>query len=254
MSTQFLPVGWPQSSDWTSRLKTYFSGDEFQGLCKFVDQERAEHTIYPAAEDVFAAFKTPYSKTNVVILGQDPYHGPGQAHGLSFSVRQPGDADGEVAQGSTKPMKFPPSLRNIFKELGEDLGEDADSFADADDLTSWAEQGVFLLNTVLTVRRGEANSHRKRGWEQFTDHVISLLNQRSEGIVFILWGKPAQKKTKLIDCDRHAVITSAHPSPLSAHRGFFGSKPFSRCNAALVEFGHPEIQWTSITRSPSAGV
>ena len=235
MNSQFLPVGWPESSDWTAKLESYFSNDQFQTLCEFVEHERATQTIYPASEDVFAAFKTPFAETKVVILGQDPYHGPGQAHGLSFSVRQSSSTDGK-----SKP-KFPPSLKNIFKELASDFGEG--SLPESGDLTFWAKQGVFLLNTVLTVRSGEANSHRKRGWEQFTDHVIVQLNQRPEGLVFILWGKSAENKTKLIDCDRHVVIASAHPSPLSAHRGFFGSKPFSRCNEALLKLGHSQIQW-----------
>jgi len=242
MSNQFLPAGWPESSDWTSKLESYFAKDEFQALCKFVEHERATQTIYPAPEDVFTAFRTPFEKTKVVILGQDPYHGPDQAHGLSFSVRE---SSSQSADGQSKPIKHPPSLKNIFKELASDLGEESDGLPASGDLTSWAQQGVFLLNAVLTVRGGEANSHRKRGWEQFTDHVIAQLNQRTQGLVFILWGKSAEKKTKLIDCDRHAVITSAHPSPLSAHRGFFGSKPFSRCNEALSQFGHQEIQWTT---------
>lgn len=242
MSAQFLPPGWPESSDWTSQLESYFSDDGFQALCKFVEQERVTQTIYPAPADVYTAFRTPFAKTKVVILGQDPYHGPGQAHGLSFSVRE---SSSQTADGRSKPVKLPPSLRNIFKELASDLGEDSDDLPASGDLTSWAQQGVFLLNAVLTVRSGEANSHRKRGWEQFTDHVIAQLNQRAQRLVFILWGKSAEKKTKLIDCDRHAVITSPHPSPLSAHRGFFGSKPFSRCNEALSQFGHPEIQWTT---------
>ena len=242
MSAQFLPVGWPESSDWTSRLESHFSDDGFQALCKFVEQERATQTIFPAPEDVFTAFETPFAETKVVILGQDPYHGPGQAHGLSFSVRDSISEDGQLL-----PTKLPPSLKNIFKELASDLGGDWDGLPASGDLTSWAQQGVFLLNTVLTVRSGEANSHRKRGWEKFTDHVIVQLNQRTQGLVFILWGKPAEKKTKLIDSDRHAVITSAHPSPLSAHRGFFGSKPFSRCNEALTQFGHPEILWNTPT-------
>lgn len=241
MSDQFLPLGWPESSDWTAKLESHFSEPEFQALCKFVELERAEQTIYPALDDVFTAFDlTPYAKTKVVILGQDPYHGPGQAHGLSFSVR---DADSQSVGGQTNPTKLPPSLKNIFKELASDLKPDSDGLPTSGDLTSWATQGVFLLNTVLTVRCGEANSHRKRGWEQFTDQVITQLNQRS-GLVFILWGKSAEKKIELIDADRHAVITSAHPSPLSAHRGFLGSKPFSRCNEALLKLGLSEIQWT----------
>ena len=238
MSAPFLPPGWPESSDWTPRLESHFSDPEFQSLCQFVQQERAEQTIFPEPEDVFTAFDlTPFEKTKVVILGQDPYHGPGQAHGLSFSVLDP-------SEGQFNPTKLPPSLKNIFKEIASDLEQDSAGLPTSGDLTSWAQQGVFLLNAVLTVRSGEANSHRKRGWEKFTDRVIGELNQRDQGLVFILWGKSAEKKTKLIDTDRHVVITSAHPSPLSAHRGFFGSKPFSRCNEALIQLGHSEIQWT----------
>ena len=169
---------------------------------------------------------TPYEKVKVVILGQDPYHGVNQAHGLSFSV-QPG-------------VKIPPSLNNIYKELQSDLGI---SPVKHGNLVSWAKQGVLLLNTVLTVREGQAYSHRDKGWEILTDKIIEKLNEREKPIVFILWGKPAQEKMKMIDKSRHIILTSAHPSPLSAHRGFLGSKPFSKTNDALMALGETPIDW-----------
>ncbi len=194
---------------------------------EFLVDEYSTKTVYPEKDDIFNALQyTDYDEVKVVILGQDPYHGPGQAHGLSFSV-QPG-------------VKIPPSLRNIFKELNEDLGC---NIPDNGYLKKWADQGVLLLNTVLTVREGEANSHRGKGWEQFTDKVISLLNEREKPVIFILWGKPAQSKLKLIDESKHKIIKSAHPSPLSAKRGFFGSKPFSRVNKMLREQDDQEIDW-----------
>ncbi|MDG1872571.1 MAG: uracil-DNA glycosylase [Mariniblastus sp.] len=223
-----LPAHWPVQTDWTPHLQPHFNLPEFQSLCEFVATERAQQTIYPIPENVFSAFRlTPLSETKVVILGQDPYHGPDQAHGLSFSV------EGE--------MKLPPSLRNIYKELQSDLGIDQPKHGN---LTSWAHQGVFLLNTVLTVRQGQANSHRKKGWEQFTNEVIEQLSSQGNRIVFILWGKPAEKKAKLIDQERHAIIKSVHPSPLSAYRGFFGSQPFSQANAALRKFQRQEVDWS----------
>ena len=227
MTAPVYPTGWPIESDWTHRLEAHFEKPGFQSLCAFVDSERQSQTVYPAAENVFNAFcLTSLAQTKVVILGQDPYHGPRQAHGLSFSV----ESD----------VKLPPSLKNIYREFGDDLGRQPPA---SGNLTSWAEQGVFLLNTVLTVRQGEANSHRKQGWESFTDEVIAQLNAHSDGIVFILWGKPAEKKAVLIDRRRHAVISSPHPSPLSAHRGFFGSQPFSRANEALREHGRQQVVW-----------
>ena len=223
---------WPQSSgsgisnDWTERLADHLESQSFQSLSEFIANEYETHTVFPTRENIFGAFElTSYADTKVVILGQDPYHGPGQAHGLSFSVL--GD------------MKLPPSLRNIFKELASDLDCVPPT---AGNLTAWAEQGVLMLNTVLTVRSAEANSHRKRGWETFTDSVITSLNDHPRSIVFILWGKPAEKKSALID-DRHCKIISPHPSPLSAHRGFFGSRPFSAANMALKDFSRSEIQW-----------
>ena len=176
---------------------------------------------------IWEAFElTPYNKVKVVILGQDPYHGPDQAHGLSFSVQ--------------KGVKLPPSLVNIYKELQDDLGI---PIAKHGDLTSWAKQGVFLLNTVLTVRSGEANSHRGKGWELLTDAVIRALNEREEPVVFILWGNASIAKKVFIDTTKHVVITSPHPSPLSSYRGFFGSKPFSKTNEALKSFGMEPIDW-----------
>ena len=228
-------LDWPTDSDWTTRLQASFEAPYFADLISFIEQERASKTVYPQSKDVFNAFRlTSFANTKVVILGQDPYHGPGQAHGLSFSV-----------QAGTK---IPPSLKNIYKELVEDLNIPV---ATTGDLTSWAEQGVLLLNTVLTVRDGEANSHRKQGWEQFTDDVIVALGEQTESkIVFLLWGKPAEKKVKLIG-DQHAIITSPHPSPLSAHRGFFGSRPFSRINQTLAESGRTTIRWESVFESSS---
>lgn len=177
-------------------------------------------------DQVFAAFHAcPLDKVKVVILGQDPYHGPGQAHGLSFSV--------------SPEVPIPPSLRNIYKELNSDLGIEVPSHGN---LKHWAEQGVLLLNNVLTVEQGKAGSHHKKGWENFTDSVIEVLNQR-QGLVFILWGSPAQKKAKVVSKDRHLVLESVHPSPLSSYRGFFGSKPFSKTNDYLVAHGHKAIDW-----------
>lgn len=227
MSVREYPVGWPVESDWTRYLEPHFQRPDFQSLCAFVDVERQSETVFPAAENVFNAFRlTSLAETKVVILGQDPYHAPHQAHGLSFSVEND--------------VKLPPSLKNIYREYGDDLGREPPV---SGNLTSWATQGVFLLNTVLTVRQGDAHSHRQQGWESFTDEVIVQLDARSNGVVFILWGKPAEKKSDLIDPRRHVVITSPHPSPLSAYRGFFGSRPFSRANEALRELGRPQIDW-----------
>jgi uracil-DNA glycosylase len=227
MIVRDYPSGWPIRSDWTTRLNAHFQAPGFQKLCTFVEQERQSQTVYPSAENVFTAFRlTSYAETKVVILGQDPYHGPRQAHGLSFSVEND--------------MKLPPSLNNIYREFCDDLGLESPA---SGNLTMWAKQGVFLLNTVLTVRQGQANSHRDQGWESFTDEVIAQLNARSDGVVFILWGKPAEKKAELIDRHRHVIITSPHPSPLSAHRGFYGSRPFSKANEALQKLGRPQVVW-----------
>ncbi|MBP1154756.1 MULTISPECIES: uracil-DNA glycosylase [unclassified Paenibacillus] len=214
-------------NDWADLLGEEFQEAYFIGLEQFLKQEYGLHTVYPIMHDIFNALHyTSYADTKVVILGQDPYHGPGQAHGLSFSVK-PG-------------MPAPPSLQNMFKELKSDLGY---TIPDNGYLVRWAEQGVLLLNTVLTVRAGEANSHKGKGWESFTDRVIRLLNQREEPVVFILWGSHAQKKMELITEGRHCILRSVHPSPLSAHRGFFGSRPFSSANAFLQSIGNPPIDW-----------
>lgn len=213
--------------DWYPITAPLMEQEFFENLDFFVQQEYASQTIYPPREQLYTAFElTGFEETKVLILGQDPYHGPEQAHGLSFSV-------------SSETAKFPPSLRNIFKELKSDLGVHRENR----NLSDWAQQGVLLLNTVLTVRAGQAASHRGKGWESFTDGIITALNKRSEPVVFILWGGDAKKKLPLIDQAHHRVITSAHPSPLSAYHGFFGSKPFSRINNYLIEIGRNPICW-----------
>jgi uracil-DNA glycosylase len=228
-----LADGLPQ--DWRAVLADELKKDYFQSLQEFVAAERAAHTVFPPEEDVFNAFKlAPYERVKVLLLGQDPYHDDGQAHGLCFSVR-PG-------------VKAPPSLVNIFKELQSDLGC---KIPDNGHLTPWAEQGVMLLNAVLTVRAHEPASHKERGWETFTDAVISALNRRQQPLVFVLWGAYAQKKSSLIDANRHRVVTAAHPSPLSAKK-FFGSKPFSAVNKALEEFGTTPINWQLLDISGDA--
>ncbi|RFU67968.1 uracil-DNA glycosylase [Bacillus sp. V59.32b] len=214
-------------NDWQKVLSDEFTKDYYKRLREFLKQEYSNHTIYPTAGDIFNALHlTPYEKVKVVILGQDPYHGPNQAHGLSFSVK-PG-------------VRMPPSLKNIFKELHDDLDC---TIPNNGYLVEWAEQGVLLLNTVLTVREGEANSHRGKGWENFTNKVITSLSDRDKPMVFVLWGKPAQSKIPLIDASKHHIITSVHPSPLSARRGFFGSRPFSQVNDCLRAWGEDEIDW-----------
>ena len=196
-------------------------------LQQFVRDERKKYTVFPPDKEVFAALHlTPYEKVSVLILGQDPYHDDGQAHGLCFSVRP------EVA--------IPPSLQNIYKELRDDLGC---QIPNNGCLTPWAEQGVLLLNAVLTVRAHQANSHQGKGWENFTDAIIRAVNDKPDRVVFVLWGAYARKKAPLIDTSRHIIIQSAHPSPLSASNGFFGSRPFSKINAALLTAGKPEIDW-----------
>jgi uracil-DNA glycosylase len=218
---------WPNQSDWSDHLQKWFDSEAARSLSNFVDQQRQDETVFPPADSVFNAFRlTSWSNTKVVILGQDPYHGPGQAHGLSFSV-------GKSAE------RFPPSLRNIFKELASDLGC---PIPQTSNLEPWARQGVLLLNTVLTVRSGEAHAHKNRGWESFTDAVIESLNSHSAKIVFLLWGKSAEKKAFLI-ADRHIQLVAPHPSPLSAHRGFFGSRPFSNANEMLARQGLDTIDW-----------
>lgn len=215
-------------TDWNPLLRNEFAKPYWAELQRFVADERAQHAVYPRADDVFAALhRTPYEDVKVVILGQDPYHGPGQAHGLCFSV-----PDG-IAQ--------PPSLRNILVELESDLGIPAPANGN---LEAWADQGVLLLNTTLTVRAHAAASHQRHGWETFTDQVIRVVNDKPDRVVFILWGAAARRKRELIDTTRHVIIASAHPSPLSASKGFFGSKPFSRANAALVEAGRAPVDWS----------
>lgn len=215
------------SNDWQELLEDEFQKEYYIKLRNFLKDEYNRYTIYPNMYDIFNALHyTSYKDVKVVIIGQDPYHGPNQAHGLSFSVK-PG-------------VKIPPSLKNIYKELNEDIGCKIPSHGH---LTKWANQGVLLLNASLTVRAASASSHSKVGWQIFTDKVISLLNEREEPIVFILWGNYAISKTKLITNDRHFIIKSVHPSPLSASRGFFGSKPFSKTNEFLNINNMEEIDW-----------
>ena len=198
----------------------------FRQLSHFLHQEYQSKTIYPPREQVFSAFACNLNDVRVIIIGQDPYHGPGQANGLAFSVH-PG-------------VTIPPSLRNIFKEIHDDVGA---PIPNSGDLTRWTKQGVLLLNNTLTVEAHQAGSHRGHGWETFTKHIIEYLNANSDHLVFILWGRDARSKKELIDTSRHLVIESAHPSPLSAHNGFFGSKCFSRCNEQLKKWGKPPINW-----------
>lgn len=217
----------PLPPSWSQVLTEEFDQPYFGQLQEFLQAERQSHIIFPPEEYVFSAFElTPYDQVNVLLLGQDPYHDHNQAHGLCFSV-----------QPDIKP---PRSLVNIFKEMQADIGVNIPNHGH---LISWAKQGVLMLNAVLTVRAHEANSHKNKGWEKFTDAVIKKVNQKRSPVIFVLWGGYAQKKLKLIDTQRHTVIQSAHPSPLSAHNGFFGSKPFSAINNALKSFGHPEIDW-----------
>ena len=213
--------------NWEELFRQEEQKEYYRKLMQFLDEEYAQKTIYPPREDVFTCFTScPLQDVKVVILGQDPYHQPQQAHGLCFSVR--------------KGVPVPRSLKNIYRELKDDLGVDAPSHGC---LLEWARQGVFLMNTVMTVREGEAYSHNKKGWEVFTDTVISVLNKQEQGIVFVLWGNHAQKKARLITGAQHRIIQSAHPSPLSASRGFFGSKPFSTINTCLKELGKMPIDW-----------
>jgi uracil-DNA glycosylase len=212
--------------DWRAVLADEMKQPYFRALKEFVDEERGEHTVYPPEGDVFNAFKyTPYEEVKVLLLGQDPYHGPNQAHGLCFSVK-PG-------------VRPPPSLRTMLKELHNDVGC---AVPNNGYLVPWAEQGVMLLNAVLTVRAGEPASHAGKGWERFTDAVIRALNQRPRPLVFALWGGYAQKKKKLIEAPPHRVVTAAHPSPLSAKK-FLGSKPYSAINWALEELSEEPIAW-----------
>lgn len=212
---------------WRPALAAELEKDYFRALTEFVDGERALYDVFPPDEDVFRAFElTSIEDVRVLLLGQDPYHDDGQAHGLCFSVR--------------KGVSIPPSLRNMYSELQSDLGIEPPHHGY---LASWAEQGVLMLNAVLTVRAHQPNSHKNQGWETFTDAVIRAVDRRPSPVVFVLWGGYAKKKKKLIDASRHTVIESAHPSPLSARSGFFGSKPYSKINAALKAAGAPEIDW-----------
>lgn len=216
-------------ASWKQRIGDYLDRPDMLVLSAFLrDEKAAGKLIYPPGPDIFNAFDhTPFDKVRVVILGQDPYHGPGQAHGLSFSV-QPG-------------VRVPPSLQNIFKEIEGSLGIPRPAHGC---LTSWADQGVLLLNAVLTVEAGQAGSHQKKGWEGFTDAAIDALNRERDGLVFMLWGSHAQKKGQLIDASRHLVLRSVHPSPLSAHRGFLGCGHFAQANAYLEAEGQAPINWS----------
>jgi uracil-DNA glycosylase len=215
------------TTDWNPVLRDEFSKPYWVDLQAFVAEERRHHPVHPPADEVFAALHlTAYRDVKVLILGQDPYHGPGQAHGLCFSVR--------------RGVPIPPSLRNIYAELRDDLGIEPPNHGCLD---AWARQGVLLLNATLTVRAGAAGSHQKRGWETFTDQVIRAVDAKPERVVFVLWGASARRKRDLIDRNRHVIIESAHPSPLSARNGFFGSRPFSRTNEALVAAGRAPVDW-----------
>lgn len=215
------------ANDWLEPLKPEFSKPYYRKLYQTVNEEYRTHQIFPPADDIFNAFAlTPLHEVKVVILGQDPYHGEGQAHGLCFSVKPD--------------VEIPPSLVNIYKELQDDCGCEIPNNGY---LTKWAKQGVLLLNTVLTVRAHQANSHRGIGWEEFTDAAIRILNEQNRPMVFILWGRPAQMKKSMLTNPQHMIIESPHPSPLSAYRGFFGSRPFSRTNKFLREHGLQEIDW-----------
>lgn len=215
------------SESWKNILQEEFEKSYFKDLTRFVKAAYKNHTCYPQEKDIFAAFKAcSFENLKVVIIGQDPYHGKGQANGLCFSVQDS--------------IKHPPSLVNIFKELQTDVGK---VFPVSGDLSAWAQQGVLLLNATLTVQESEAGSHQKQGWEQFTDAVIAQISAQKEEVVFLLWGKFAEKKGSLVDASKHHVLTTVHPSPLGAWRGWFGSKHFSKANAILKNLGHSEIKW-----------
>ncbi len=219
---------WILDKSWESLLRDEFLKPYFAELKNFLSEEQKNYTLFPNPYNIFNAFNlTPFDRVKVVILGQDPYHGAGQSHGLAFSVQ--------------KGTKIPPSLHNIFKELVDDMGY---KYPISGDLSSWAEQGVLLLNTLLSVRSGEPLSHRDKGWEKFTDQVIKTLSGQREHIVFILWGAQAWKKSALIDATKHCILKAPHPSPLSSYRGFFGSKPFSKTNEYLSRYSIPQIDWS----------
>ncbi len=214
--------------EWENELHNYFETEKFRDLTEFVREEYKSKTIYPKPKDLFKAFwVTPFSKVKVVILGQDPYHGVGQAEGLSFSV--------------PKGIPLPPSLQNIYKEIENDLGIKKD-FKDGS-LEEWAKQGVFLLNVILSVVASNPASHRGKGWEEFTDNVIKTISDKHENLVFMLWGNFARSKKSLIDESKHLILESAHPSPFSAYNGFFGCKHFSKCNEYLKSHNKEEIKW-----------
>jgi len=223
MSTKNIQI----EDGWKDVLASEFEQDYFAQLKEFLVDEKMHHTVYPPGNMIFSAFNhTAFDNVKVVIIGQDPYHGPDQAHGLCFSV-----PDG---------IKIPPSLRNIYKELIDDIGI---APPQKGDLTNWAKQGVLLLNATLTVRAHQAGSHQKRGWERFTDQAIKSVSDNLDNVVFLLWGAYAQKKAELIDENKHLILKSVHPSPLSAHRGFLGCKHFSQTNAYLIEKGKKPIDW-----------
>lgn len=212
---------------WLTHLAAEFDKSYFKSLKAFLKTEKSQKVIYPPGKNIFEAYnRTKFNELKVVILGQDPYHGPNQAHGLCFSVN--------------KGVQLPPSLKNIFKEIKADLNIDQPQHGD---LTEWAEQGVFLLNATLTVEDGKAGSHQGKGWENFTDATIRIINENKKNVVFILWGRFAQDKARLIDDSNHLILKSAHPSPLSAYNGFFGCKHFSKCNEYLKKTGQTPINW-----------
>ena len=217
-------------ASWREVLQNSFSSPYFNSLKTFLVQEKKTQVVYPKGDDIFAAFNhTPFNKVKVVILGQDPYHGSGQANGLCFSVNP------DVA--------LPPSLKNIYKELNSDIGMEIPK---SGDLSSWADQGVLLLNSVLTVRAHEAASHKNQGWETFTDEVIAQVSDKLKNVVFLLWGNYAKNKGQHINSEKHHILTSAHPSPFSAYNGFFGNQHFSKTNNFLKSIGKTPIQWESI--------
>ena len=212
---------------WKDKLDYFFQSPRFYSLKKFLVQEKKRYRVYPPGNKIFAAFDLcPFDSVNVVIIGQDPYHGPGQANGLCFSV--------------SDDIPPPPSLKNIFKEIRSDTELEIPT---SGNLEHWAKQGILMLNATLTVRANSAGSHQNKGWEEFTDSVIQLLSKEKENLIFLLWGKFAQKKAAIIDKDKHYILTAAHPSPFSAHHGFFGCKHFSKANRILKQQGKTEIQW-----------
>ena len=214
-------------ASWKNILLPAFYKESFNSLKTFLIEEKKQYTIYPKSKQIFSAFNLcPFDKVNVVIIGQDPYHGPNQANGLCFSV-----SDG---------IKLPPSLKNIYKEIQQDLGG---TIPNSGNLEHWANQGVLMLNATLTVRAGLAGSHQNKGWESFTDEVITSLSDKKKNVLFLLWGRFAQQKALLIDQNKHSVLKAAHPSPFSAHSGFFGCKHFSKTNTYLKKLGKKEIQW-----------